>query len=100
MATTPEPGSDALPPVRMDDGLLLCPTCGSMDLSRTDDANVLSCDDCGGQCSRHTDQCPQCGERGVTQVEVVGFSAPGQSPKEAPRKIVSTCDSCGWTNAR
>jgi len=87
------------PLVRMEGGLLLCPTCGSMDLSRTDDAERLACDDCGNVCSRASDQCPQCGSRGVTQVEKIGFSAPGQAPSQAPRKIVRTCDACGYTTA-
>lgn len=88
-----------LPLVVMDDGLLLCPACRSMDLSRTDVTDVLRCDDCGASCQRASDQCPQCGDRNVTQVEEVGFPAPGQSPREAPRKLVRTCGSCGYTNA-
>lgn len=98
MTNAPHDPSD-LPLVRMEEGLLLCPGCGSMDLRPTDVAGVLSCDDCDATCAREGDQCPQCGSRGVTQVEVVGFSAPGQSPREAPRKLVRTCDACGYTNA-
>jgi len=89
----------ALPLVRMERGLLLCPGCGSMDLSPTGDRAVLTCDACGASCAREGDQCPQCGSRGVTQVEHVGFSAPGQAPSQAPRKLVRTCDACGYTNA-
>lgn len=84
-------------PVRMDDGLLHCPHCNSMDMM-PESASVLICDDCGKRCSRHNDQCPRCGERGVTFVEEIGFSAPGQAPSQAPRKIVKRCDACGWTN--
>jgi ribosomal protein L37AE/L43A len=83
----------------MTDGLLLCPNCGSTDLSRTDQTGVFACDDCGSSCRRTDDQCPQCGAVGVTQVEQIGFSAPGQSPREAPRKLVRTCDECGYTTA-
>ena len=61
-------------------------------------AEVLRCEACDARCSRFDDQCPQCGERGVTQVELVGFSAPGQAPSQAPRRIVKRCDECGWTN--
>lgn len=95
----PNDDTSPLPLVRMDEGLLLCPGCGSMDLSPTDDRSVLSCDDCGASCAKEGDQCPQCGSRGVTVVEHVGFSAPGQAPSQAPRKLVRTCDSCGYTNA-
>jgi hypothetical protein len=95
----PESGDSELPAVRMADGLLHCPHCDSTDLGL--DATVpgvLRCDDCDGCCTRHRDQCQQCGARGVTTVEQVGFSAPGQAPSQAPRKLVSRCDACGWTN--
>lgn len=91
-------GGDQLPDVRMADGLLHCPHCDSMDL-RVESPGVLSCDDCDGRCGRFSDQCPNCGARGVTQTEQIGFSAPGQAPSEAPRKIVKRCDECGYTNA-
>lgn len=86
-----------LPDVRMADGLLHCPHCDSLDLMPVE-PGVLSCDDCGKRCGRFSDQCPQCGSRGVTQVEQIGFSAPGQAPSEAPRKIVKRCDACGYSN--
>jgi hypothetical protein len=89
--------SATLPDVRMEDGLLLCPHCGSYDL-RLESPGLLSCDDCGGRSIRADDQCQRCGARGVTTVEQVGFSAPGQAPSEAPRKLVKRCDACGWTN--
>lgn len=92
----PTPAAE-LPDVRMSDGLLYCPHCDSTDL-RMQSPGVISCDDCGGLCVRADDQCQQCGSRGVTQVEEVGFSAPGQAPSEAPRKLVKRCDACGWTN--
>lgn len=88
----------ALLDVRMADGLLHCPHCDSMDLMPEPGGEVLSCDDCGERCARASDQCQRCGKRGVTQVEEIGFSAPGQAPSQAPRKIVKTCDACGWTN--
>ncbi|MEO6867043.1 MAG: hypothetical protein ABI200_03395 [Gaiellales bacterium] len=103
--TTPRDDSssdDAAPapllPVRMGDGLLRCPHCDSYDLMPAE-PGVLVCDDCSGRCSKFSDQCPECGERGVTQLETIGFSAPGQRPSEAPRKIVKRCDACGYTNA-
>lgn len=92
------PSESDLPAVRMADGLLHCPHCDSTDLALAS-PGVLSCDDCAGRCSRHSDQCQRCGARGVTTVEQVGFSAPGQAPSQAPRKLVSRCDECGWTNA-
>ena len=94
MTRSPEPD---LPDVRIEDGLLHCPHCDSLDLM-PESPVVLSCDDCGERCNRFADQCPQCGARGVTQVEQVGFSAPGQAPSQAPRKIVKRCDSCGWAS--
>lgn len=90
-------GMPDLPDVRMAEGLLHCPHCDSMDLM-PETQGVLVCDDCGERCLRFSDQCPQCGSRGVTQVEQIGFSAPGQRPSEAPRKIVKQCDSCGYSN--
>lgn len=87
----------ALPDVRMVDGALRCPHCDSADL-RLESPGVLSCDDCAGRSTRADDQCPFCSERGVTTVEQIGFSAPGQAPSEAPRKLVKRCDACGWTN--
>lgn len=86
-----------LPDVRMAEGLLHCPHCDSMDLMPLE-AGLLQCDDCEGRCNRFSDQCPQCGSRGVTKVEEIGFSAPGQAPSQAPRKVVSRCDACGYTN--
>lgn len=94
---TPAASDADLPNVRMADGLLHCPHCDSTDLM-PESANVLSCDDCHGRCGRFTDQCPECGSRGVTQLEQIGFSAPGQAPSQAPRKIVKRCDACGWSN--
>lgn len=94
MTSTPP---EDLPLVRMDDGLLLCPACGSMDLMPEGDAGLLSCDDCGAHCMRYADQCQQCGDRGVFTSEQIAFPAPGQSPKEAASKLVRTCDSCGFT---
>lgn len=88
-----------LPLVLMDDGLLLCPSCKSMDLRLADEPGQLSCDACGARSRRGEDQCPKCGSEGMTQVEQVGFSAPGQAPSEAPRKLVRTCNVCGYTNA-
>lgn len=89
--------ADDLPVVRMADGLLYCPHCDSTDLG-VDSPGVLICDDCSQRCLRVDDQCQQCGARGVTQIEEIGFSAPGQAPSQAPRKIVKRCDACGWTN--
>ncbi len=91
-------GSSDLPLVRMADGLLHCPHCDSTDI-RLESPGVISCDDCGGRSRRTEDQCQQCGAPGVTTVEEVAFSAPGQAPSEAPRKLVKRCDACGWTNA-
>lgn len=93
------PVTTDLPLVRMDDGLLRCPHCDSMDLRLAPEAGQLSCDDCGGRSRRGEDQCPRCGAEGMTQVEQVGFSAPGQAPSEAPRKLVRTCHECGYSNA-
>lgn len=89
------PPSDELPLVKMTDGLLHCPACDSMDLMPHGTGGELSCDDCSARCMRYADQCQRCGTRGVFTSEQVGFSAPGQSPKEAPVKLVRECDSCG-----
>ena len=62
-----------LPDVRMRDGILHCPHCDSSDL-RLESPGIVSCDDCGGRSVRADDQCQQCGARGVTTVEQVGFS--------------------------
>lgn len=91
--------SSGLPLVRMDDGLLLCPACGSMDLMPDGGEGRLSCDDCGARSMRYADQCQRCGERGVFTSEQIAFPAPGQSPKEARGRIVRTCDSCGFATS-
>jgi len=88
-----------LPAVKLHEGLLHCPACDSMDLRMTETTDVLACDDCGAKCARHDDQCPQCGERGMTQTEVTAFPAPGQAPSQAPSRMVRRCDHCGYTNA-
>jgi hypothetical protein len=95
MSTTPP---EELPNVRMEDGLLLCPACGSMDLMPDGADGRLSCEACGAASRRYDDQCPNCGERGLFVSEQVGFSAPGQSPREAPVRIVKTCDACGYVS--
>lgn len=87
-----------LPLVRMDEGLLRCPACDSTELRLGDQAGTLACDDCGALSRRGEDQCPKCGAEGMTTVEQVGFSAPGQAPSEAPRKLVRTCQQCGYSN--
>lgn len=88
-----------LPLVRMDAGLLLCPTCGSMDLMPDGASGRLLCDDCGAGCTRHADQCQKCGARGVLTSEQVAFPAPGQSPKEAKSRYIRSCDHCGFTSS-
>jgi RNA polymerase subunit RPABC4/transcription elongation factor Spt4 len=89
-----------LPTVLMDDGLLLCPACRSMDLSLAAGGATgeLVCEACGASSRRGIDQCPQCGAEGMTTVEQVGFSAPGQAPSQAPRKLVRSCQACGYSN--
>lgn len=86
-----------LPLVKMDDGLLLCPGCGSFDLMPDGPGGALKCDDCGERSVRYDDQCQRCGARGVFTSEQIAFPAPGQSPREAPSKFVRTCDACGFT---
>lgn len=88
-----------LPTVKMDKGLLLCPACGSMDLMPIGTAGELSCDDCGQHSMRYTDQCQECGERGVFVSEQIPFPAPGQAPSQVQGRIVRTCDNCGFTTA-
>ena len=85
-----------LPLVRIADGLLRCPHCDSYDLMPVRD-QVLACDDCHRECARFADQCVNCGARGAVLQEVLGRSAPGQRPSEAPRKLVTVCESCGYT---
>lgn len=91
--TTP---ADDLPTVRMDDGLLLCPSCGSMDLMPAGGDGHLSCEACGAQSRRFNDQCPNCGARGLFVTEQIAFPAPGQSPREAPSRTIKECDACGY----
>lgn len=88
-----------LPLVRMDSGLLLCPGCGSMDLSLVGADGELSCDACEAHCVRYPDQCQECGARGVFTSEQIAFPAPGQSPKETPSRFVRTCDQCGYSTS-
>jgi predicted ATP-dependent serine protease len=82
----------------MEDGLLLCPACGSMDLMPDGTGGKITCEACGAASMRHSDQCPNCGERGLFVSEQIAFPAPGQSPKEAPSRIVKTCDACGYVS--
>jgi len=81
----------------MDTGLLLCPTCGSMDLMPEGGDGILSCDDCDARCLRRADQCQECGAPGVFVSEDIPFPAPGQSPREVQGRSVRTCDECGFT---
>ncbi len=93
MPSTPP---ERLPTVRMDDGLLLCPTCGSLDLMPDGKDGRLSCEACGAASMRHDDQCPSCGARGLFVSEQIAFPAPGQSPREAPSRTIKSCDACGY----
>ena len=86
-----------LPLVRMDDGLLLCPACGSMDLLPDGPGGRLACEACGAGSRRRDDQCPNCGAPGLFVSEQIAFPAPGQSPKEAPSRTIKECDACGYS---
>ena len=88
----------ALPSVKMQRGVLLCPACESSDLMLGPSDGTLVCEACEQVCTRSSDQCQRCGAPGTRRTEQVAFPAPGQSPKETKSTFVTSCDACGYTS--